>query len=265
MSATIAPGAAAAATAGTVSATPRSLAVLIFGCTGMIGQSVLRQALLHPRVTRITTVGRSPSPLQHAKLTQLTIPDLSDLTPLKAQLSGFDAAFWCVGVTSAGLDEAAYTAVTHDLTLHAAHTLLPLNPALTFIFVSAQLADSTATSRTMWARVKGRTENEILALPFPRSSYVFRPGVVIPLNGIESRTSSYRWGYRVLSPLLWALGKLSPQSQTDTTVMGEAMIRVAERGYSKRILETLDVRQVGMEAAAEAAAEQPHKTEKDGL
>ena len=234
--------------------TPRPLSVLIFGSSGMIGQAVLRQALLHPRISRIVTVNRSLSPLTHPKLSHLTTTNLSTLhLHHQPPLSNHDAAFWCIGVSSAGQTESDYTAITYTLTLDTARSLLPLNPGLKFIFVSAHGADPSLVSSTMWARVKGRTETDVLAL-FPQSGYVVRPAVVVPMNGIESRTGMYRWGYRVLAPALWLMRKVAPESGTDTTEMGEAMLRLVEKGYGKRVLETADIRQLGRDAAAEAAA-----------
>jgi hypothetical protein len=147
------------------------------------------------------------------------------------------------------MSEVDYTRVTHDMTLHAANALSPLNPNSSFIFVSGEGADPTGTSRVMWARVKGRTENDIIALS--PNNYAIRPGLVVPKNGIESRTRMYRLSYQILSPLIWLIKKGWPNSGTDTTELGDAMIRVAERGYRKRVLETNDIREVGIAASAE--------------
>ena len=157
--------------------------VVIFGATGMIGQGVLRESLLDPEVQRVVTVGRSPTGQQHAKLEEIVHADLFDLSAIEPKLANLDACFFCLGVSSAGMSEAEYTRVTYDLAMSAATTLARLNPQMTFVFISGVGTDSTEQGRTMWARVKGRTENAILRLPF-RRAYTFRPGYIQPMHGI---------------------------------------------------------------------------------
>jgi len=222
----------------------RPLHVLIFGASGMVGQGVLKECLRSDVIARVLTVGRSTLDAADPKLTQLTPPDLHNLSSLQPQLTGFDACFWCLGVSSAGMTEAEYRRVTHDLAIAAATSLIAVNPQLTFVYVSGAGADSTGHSRTMWARVKGETENELLAMT-PRA-FAFRPAFIQPKDGIQSRTASYRILYKVLSPLTWLIKGLAPSVVTDTRQVGIAMIRVAEHGASKRVLESNDIRQIAL-------------------
>ncbi len=206
----------------------------------MLGQGVLRECLLDARVTRVLSVGRSPSGESHEKLEDLVLSDLFDYAAALPKLTGYDACFFCLGVTSAGMSEAAYTRITYELTLAAANTLLRLNPGLVFAFISGAGADSSEQGRSMWARVKGRTENALLALPFGAVT-VFRPGLIRLLHGISSRTRSYRLLYAVLAPVLPLLGAVAPGSVTTTERVGRAMIRAALDGAPKRVLETADI------------------------
>jgi uncharacterized protein YbjT (DUF2867 family) len=214
--------------------------VLLFGATGMIGQGVLRECLLDPRVTKVLAVGRGGSGQTHPKLRDVVHPDFLDFTAIEGDLSGQDACFFCLGVTSAGLTEAAYQRITHDVTLAAATTLARLNPAMTFAYISGAGADSTEHGRIMWARVKGKTENALLRLPF-RAVYLFRPGAIQPLHGITSRTRLYRVLYRVLGPLLPLLKALSPDSLTTTEQLGRAMIHAALGSAPSGVLEMQDI------------------------
>ncbi len=188
--------------------------VLLFGATGMIGQGVLRECLLAPDVNRVLSIGRSATGVQNAKLQDLVHADLWNYSAIEEQLRGFDACFFCLGVTSAGMSEADYTRVTYGITIAAAETLCRLNPDMTFVFVSGAGADSTEQGRLMWARVKGKTENAILQLPF-KASFAFRPGVVQPMHGERSRTAAYRVLYVMTKPLLpllraWRQARFSP-------------------------------------------------------
>ncbi|MEV4373372.1 NAD(P)H-binding protein [Nonomuraea sp. NPDC049637] len=206
--------------------------VIIFGATGMVGRGVLRECLLDERVTAVLTVGRSPTGTVHPKLRELTHADLSDLSDIEDELSGYDACFFCLGVSSAGMSERDYRRVTYDYTLAAGTTLARLSPSSTFVYVSG--AGTDAHGRAMWARVKGATENALLALPF--QAYMFRPGYIQPMHGVTSRTRWYRLAYVVAAPLYPLLRRLFPASVTTTERIGQAMITVAERGAPERIL-----------------------------
>ena len=214
--------------------------VLIFGASGMVGQGVLRECLLAPDVISVVTVGRSASGQQHPKLRELVHPDLLNYSAIEAELSGFDACFFCLGVSSAGLSEADYTRISYGYTLAAAETLARLNPQMTFTYVSGAGTDSTEQGRSMWARVKGKTENALLRLPF-KGAYMFRPGMIQPLHGIRSKTASYQMLYTLLGPLLPLLRRLFPRQITTTEQVGRAMLVVARRGAAKHILESPDI------------------------
>ena len=214
--------------------------VLLFGASGMIGQGVLRECLLDAGVTRIVSVVRRPTSERNPKLHELVAPDIGDLGAHESALAGTDACFFCAGVSSAGMSEAEYTRVTHDLTLSAARTLVRVAPQATFIYVSGKGTDSTERGRSMWARVKGRTENALLALPF-RASYMFRPGLIQPLHGIRSRTALYRAIYAALGPVSALLRRWAPGIATSTEQLGRAMLAVARNGYPARVLESRDI------------------------
>lgn len=209
--------------------------VLIFGATGMVGQGVLRECLLAPDVTDVTVVGRTPVEQNDPKLRQLVIADLTNLEPVASQLRGFDACFFCLGVSSAGMDEAEYTRVTYGITMAVASTLSQLNPNMTFTYVSGVGTDSTEHGRSMWARVKGKTENDIKKLPFA-GVYLFRPGVIQPLHGITSKTPSYRILYAMTSWMLPVARRLFPNVIVTTEDVGRAMLNAARVGAGRRVL-----------------------------
>ncbi|NUO99991.1 MAG: epimerase [Nonomuraea sp.] len=211
--------------------------VIVFGATGMIGRGVLRECLLDDRVTGVLTVGRAPTGVVHGKLREIVHADLMDLSPIEGDLSGYDACFFCLGVSSAGMSEKDYRRVTYDYTLSAGSTLARLNPSSTFVYVSG--AGTDEHGRAMWARVKGMTENALLALPF--EAYLFRPGYIQPMHGVTSRTRWYRLAYVVTGPLYPLLRRLFPAQVTTTERIGQAMITVAESGAPKRVLGPADI------------------------
>jgi uncharacterized protein YbjT (DUF2867 family) len=220
--------------------------VLIFGATGMVGQGVLRECLRDSGVERVFAVGRTQAHFPDwisgagAKFAQVVIPDLRDLYPIETELSGFDACFFCLGVSSLGLSELSYSRITYDVTLSVAQTLVQLGPDMTFIYVSGAGTDSTERGGTMWARVKGRTENALRRLPF-RAVYLFRPAAIVPLHGIQSKTGWYRIFYALARPILPVLKPLLPNSVTTTEQVGRAMLAVAKNGYPTPVLETRDI------------------------
>jgi uncharacterized protein YbjT (DUF2867 family) len=215
--------------------------IILFGASGMVGLGVLRECLLDPDVSDVLAVGRSPLRQQHEKLHEIIHEDLTNLDAIEEQLQDYDACFFCLGVSSAGMKEVDYRHVTYDLTMAAARTLARLNPGMTFIYVSGAGTDSSG--RSMWARVKGETENALLRLPF-KSAYMFRPGVIQPLHGIKSKTRIYRAFYVVLGPFISWLMAVFPKYVTTTEQMGRAMIIVARQGASKRVLESQDINDV---------------------
>jgi uncharacterized protein YbjT (DUF2867 family) len=214
--------------------------VLIFGATGMVGQGVLRECLLAPDVERVTAVGRTPTGIQHAKLRDLLVPDLMDYRKFEADLRGFDACFFCLGVSSAGMNEARYARITYDLTLAAAEVLVRLNPQMTFVYVSGVGTDGTERGSVMWARVKGRTENALRRLPFKRV-HLFRPGVIQPMHGASSKTRVYAVTYMLAGWLLPPLRALFPRRILTTESVGQAMLAVARRGAPQAVLEPGDI------------------------
>jgi len=216
--------------------------VIIFGASGMVGQGALRECLRDPQVSEVLSIGRSPLAQSHAKLRQLTLPDLRNLSALEPQLAGYDACFFCLGTSSAGLSEAEYRAVTYDLTLAAARPLAMLNPTMVFIYVSGLGTDSSERGRSMWARVKGATENALLTLPF--HAVMFRPGAIVPLHGIRSKTRLYDLTYRLFKPLWLSALRLLPAQVTTTERVGLAMLAVARRETDLRILEPAQINRV---------------------
>lgn len=214
--------------------------VVIFGATGMVGQGVLRECLLDPGITSVTTIGRSATGRSHPKLREVVLPNLLDYSTI--DLSNLDACFYCLGATAAGKSEEQYRAITYDLTMAAARALCAANPKLTFVFISGAGTDSTGKSRMMWARVKGEAENALFALPC--RAYAFRPGFIQPLHGIQSRTRAYRVFYRILAPLVAVFRRLLPNSITTTELLVRAMIKVARDGWDGRVLEMRDIRRV---------------------
>lgn len=213
--------------------------VILFGASGMVGQGVLRECLRDPAVTEIVAVLRTPLGLGDPKLREVVHEDFTDFSAIEPVLSGADACFFCLGVSSAGMSEARYARITHDYTLAAAYALVTLNPSMTFVYVSGRGTDSTEQGRIMWARVKGRVENALLKLPF--RAYMFRPGIIQPLHGIRPKSAVYRAVYTLAAPLIGPIKWLWPGSIVTTEQVGRAMIRVAREGYPRLILETADI------------------------
>lgn len=212
--------------------------VIVFGATGMIGQGVLRECLLDGGVEQVLTIGRTPTGRQHRKLRDLVWTNLYDLSGMESELHGFDACFFCLGVSAVGMTEEQYTRVTYDLTMSVAAVLSRINPEMTFVFVSAAGA-SSEESGAMWARVRGRTENALFRLPL--RAYVFRPGLIRPLHGIKSRTRLYNAVYVTMAPVMPLLERLFPGHVTTTEQIGRAMMRVARDGFPRKVLHTIDI------------------------
>lgn len=215
--------------------------VIIFGATGMVGQGVLRACLLDDRVTGVLAVGRNPLGMDHPKIREVIHHDFADFGAIGADLAGFDACFFCLGVTSAGVSKDDYFRITCTYTLAAARALAARSPGLTFVYVSGEGTDSTERGRSVWARVKGRTENELLAMDGIHA-YMFRPGYIRPMHGATSRTPWYRWMYRGTSWLYPALRRLIPKHVTTTDALGRAMIAVAGRqGGGEHVLHSTEI------------------------
>ena len=214
--------------------------VIVTGATGMVGKGVLLECLEDSAVTKVVSISRRTLGLEHAKLKEILHSDFSNFEAIKDQLSEFDAAFLCMGVSAAGMDEAEYSKLTYDFTMSLANTLYEMSPNLTLTYTSGQGTDSTEKGKTMWARVKGKLENDLLALGF-KGAYMFRPGVIIPLRGIRSRTKLYQFFYDYLLWLIKLMKLVFPNSIVNTTQLGLSMIQVAKEGYAQNILDPIDI------------------------
>ena len=206
----------------------------------MVGQGALRECLLDPEVECVLSIVRTPSGRHEPKLRELAHQNFFDFSAIENDVAGYDACFFCLGVSSAGMKEADYRRVTYDITLAAARVLARLNPAMTFIYVSGTGTDSSEKGRSMWARVKGKTENDLLRLPF-KAAYMFRPGAIVPLYGAKSKTKFVQALYTSLKPVLPMLYTLFPKYVTTTEQIGLAMLIVAKKGAPKSVLETSDI------------------------
>jgi uncharacterized protein YbjT (DUF2867 family) len=214
--------------------------VVIFGASGMVGQGVLLECLRDTGVERVLVIGRSSTGRQHAKQREVLVKDLFDVASYADELSGLDACFFCLGVSSAGMSEAAYRRLTYDLTVVIAQELAMRNSALCFVYVSGAGTDTTERGRTMWARVKGATENALLRMPF-RSAFMFRPGLIQPLDGIRSKTRAYQIVLVLGAPVLPLLRRAFPRSISTTREIGQAMLFVARNGWPRPLLEPKDI------------------------
>ncbi len=210
--------------------------VVLFGASGMVGQGVLRECLLDPDITAVLAIGRSPLGREREKVREIVRQDLFDYAPIEGQLRGYDTCFFCLGVSAAGMTETDYRHITYDLTIAAAQTLAKLNPNMAFIYISGAGTDGTESGRTMWARVKGQTENALCRLPF-KAAYMLRPGYIQPLHGVKSKTNWYRAVYAIVSPIYPVLQTLFPKYVITTEQLGRAMIYVAKHGAPKQVLE----------------------------
>jgi len=216
--------------------------IILFGATGMVGQGVLRECLLDAEIESVLAVGRTATGVAHEKLREIVRADLFHYADVEDQLRGYDACFFCLGVSSAGMTEVNYRHLTYDLTLAAAETLAKVNPGMTFIYISGMGTDSTEHGRVMWARVKGATENALLRLPL--AAYMFRPGAIQPMHGEKSKTRMYRVMYAAMGFAIPVLLRLFPNSVTTTERIGRAMIEVAKHGAAKKLLETRDINEL---------------------
>jgi uncharacterized protein YbjT (DUF2867 family) len=217
-----------------------SMKVLIYGATGMVGRGVLLASLGDPDVKLVVTLGRTATGLHDPKLQEIIHRDLLQYAGMEEPLTGFDACFFCLGIASSGMKEADYERITYGYTMAAAELLARLNPGMTFIFISGSGTDGSEKGRMMWARVKGRTENALLKLTL--KAYMFRPGFIEPMDGIQSKTPMYRRFYSILGPLFPLLRRAFPNRVLSTRQIGRAMLNVARKGFPARILESRDIR-----------------------
>lgn len=210
--------------------------VIITGATGMVGEGVLHECLLDPEVEEVLVINRRMCGVSHPKLKEIIHNNFHDLSAIEAQLEHYNACFFCLGVSSIGLNEEKYHRLTYDLTLHVAETLARLNPGMVFCYVSGAGTDSTEKGRSMWARVKGKTENRLLQLPF-KKAYMFRPGFMQPTKGAKNTLKFYAaitWLYPVIRSLF-------PNHVCSLKEVGVAMINAVKKGYQKSVLEVKDI------------------------
>ncbi|HKJ78142.1 MAG TPA: NAD-dependent epimerase/dehydratase family protein [Prolixibacteraceae bacterium] len=217
--------------------------VIITGATGMVGKGVLLECLDHEAIEEVLVIGRNSTEINHTKLKELIHKDFSDFSLVKQQFKDFDACFFCLGISAAGLKEKQYKKITYDFTLSLAKTLYEINPEMTFNYISGEGTDSSEKSRMMWARVRGKTENDLLKLGF-KQAFMFRPGMIIPLKGIKSRTKSYQFMYDYFMWLVKIVKSIAPGSVVTTTQIGLAMINSMLKGYNKEILKPKDILQL---------------------
>ena len=214
----------------------QTIKAIITGATGMVGEGILHECLQDPSVSSVLVINRKPCGVSHTKLKEIIHADFYDLSAIESQLSGYNACFFCLGTSSVGMNEADYTKVTYTLTMHVAETLCKRNPDMTFCYVSGASTDSTEKGRLMWARVKGKTENDLMKLPFKRV-YNFRPGFMLPTPGLKNVLPFYKyvnWMYPILRPVF-------PNHMSTLAQVGLAMIHVVQRGSDKKVLEVKDI------------------------
>ena len=214
--------------------------VIITGATGMIGKGVLLECLDHQAISEVLSISRKKLGIEHPKLKELIHSDFSEFDSVKNELKNYDAAYCCMGVSAASMNEEDYKKMTYDFTMSLAKTLYSLNPQMTLTYVSGQGTDSTEKGRSMWARVKGKLENDLLKLGF-KQAFMYRPGGIIPLRGVVPSSKLYRV---LISNLVWLLKlikMLTPNSIVNTTQIGLSMIHVHQKGYSKSIIDPKDM------------------------
>jgi len=210
--------------------------VIVTGVTGMVGEGVMHICLGDDRISEVLVLTRKSVGITHPKLKEVVHPDFYNLAPVEDKLKGYDACFFCLGVSSVGMKEPDYFKVTHTLTLHVATTLVKYNTGMTFIYVSGAGTDSTEKGRSMWARVKGKTENDLMKLPF-KNVFAFRPGFIKPIPGLKHTHSFYKY-------ILWMfpIGRaLYTKGFCTMQELALAMIRCAEKGYEKKVVEGGDI------------------------
>jgi hypothetical protein len=209
---------------------------IITGATGMVGEGVAHECLQHDAVGEVLVVGRRSCGVTHPQLKEVIVPDFSNLSAIENQLTGYNACFFCLGVSSIGMKEPEYHKLTYELTMNFAKTLVERNPGMIFCYISGAGTDSTEKGRMMWARVKGKTENDLMKLPFKRV-YNFRPGIIKPIKGLRNTLSFYKY----LGWLLPAIKLIAPQTVSSLSELGLAMINAASKGYEKQVLEVKDI------------------------
>ena len=214
-----------------------SIKVIITGATGMVGEGVLHESLQHEAVETVLVINRKPCGVNHPKLKEIIHADFFDFSPIEDKLAGYNACFFCLGVSSVGMKEPKYAHLTYDLTMHVAQTLSSINPGMTFSYISGAGTDSTEKGKSMWARVKGKTENDLAKLPF-KKVYNFRPGIIQPTKGLKNTLSFYKY----LGWLIPIIKSIAPKYVSTLREVGLAMINAARKGYNKQVLEVTDIK-----------------------
>ena len=214
-----------------------NLRIILTGATGMVGEGVLHECLLDPEVEAVLSVSRRPAEISHPKLKEALVQDFFDLSKIEDQLSGYDGCLFCLGVSSIGMKEPEYSRLTYDLTLNFASMLSRLNKNMTFCYISGAGTDSTEKGKLMWAKVKGKTENDLMKLPF-KAVYNFRPGYMHPTPGLRRTLKAYRY----LGWLYPFFRLIMPNKVSTLKQMGLAMIRAARSGYEKNVVEVKDIK-----------------------
>ncbi|MBC7370253.1 MAG: epimerase [Bdellovibrionaceae bacterium] len=218
--------------------------VIIFGASGMVGQGVLRECLLDSEISEVLCVGRSALQITHPKLKQIHLPELDQLESQSGALSGYDACLFTLGATAAGKNEAEYSKINYELPVLIAHLLLKLNPGMSFGYVSGTGCDGTEKGPIMWARVKGKTENALMKMPF-KSATMFRPGMILSKNGEVSSTKMYRYIYNATKPLHKLIETFLPKYLVTTEQVGRAMIDAAKNLTGPNIFEIPEIQRHG--------------------
>ncbi len=214
--------------------------VIIIGVSGMVGKAVLLECLGHKDITHVLAIVRSESGIKHPKFKEVVHQDFSEFSSISNELLGFDACFFCMGVSAVGMSKAEYEKITYNYTIALAKELYNLNPEMTFNYVSGKGTDSSENGRVHWARIKGKTENTILNMGF-KQAFMFRPGAIIPLKGIKSKTRFYQFMYDYFTWAIIISKIFSPNSVINTTQMGISMINSISLGYDKKILNPPDI------------------------
>jgi hypothetical protein len=207
---------------------------IVTGASGMVGEGVLYECLQHNDVEEVLVIGRRSCGYTHPKLKEIVHADMYNLSSIEDQLEDYNACFFCLGMSSVGVKEPEFTKVTYDLTMHFANTLSKLNPEMTFCYVSGR--GTNETGKLMWQKVKGKTESDLMKLPF-RQVYNFRPGVIKATNGLKHILPLYKW----LSWMLPIINTIAPNSVVTLKQIGDAMINATTKGYEKKILEVKDI------------------------
>jgi uncharacterized protein YbjT (DUF2867 family) len=215
------------------------LRLIVTGSTGMVGEGVLHECLLHNDVEQVLVINRRPCGVVHPKLKEIIHSDFFNLSAIENQLSGYDGCFFCLGVSSVGMKKDDYYQMTYTLTMHVATTLSKHNPGMVFCYVSGASTDSSEKGKSHWARVKGKTENDLMKLPF-KKAYAFRPGIMTPTKGLKNTLGFYKW----LAWLIPIIRLISPKSILSLKQVGIAMINAVTKGYNKQVLEVSDIRKL---------------------